>query len=189
MLSCITATWSCITCAEFRLVASSRAEIKRHDLHTMTRAKAVCNSLRRGPLHRAELVCKDAIYKNANNDGRYRGDLCLRKEGTRGIERGRRYWFEAITRSYLNSLQLARHGLKFNENSLAIKLLDTTYIGRGWFINPRKCAVSSVSTISLDSVWFRMRPSRKNSFPNSFSCLDFFSSQSTIFYFQMRAQI
>jgi len=52
-----------------------------------------------------------------------------------------------ITCSYLNSLRLARHGLKFNENPPAIKLLDTAHAddaarGEGRFV---KCILSSVT--------------------------------------------
>lgn len=88
-------------------------------------------------------------------EGRGGGDLCLRKEGGRGalesplvsIRGDNTQLFEFAP------ARPARHGLKFNENSPAIKLLDAMYTGAGWFINlaiTRFTAHCGLSSISFD---------------------------------------
>lgn len=75
------------------------------------------------PLHRVELVCKDAIYKNTDNDKRR--DLYQRKKRGR---RGSKLSLVSIRSDNMQLFEFTRHRLKFNENSPAIKLLDAAYI-------------------------------------------------------------
>jgi len=102
------------------------------------------------PLHRVELVCKDAIYKNTNNDKRR--DLYQRKKRGHGKSK---LSLVSIRSDNMQLFEFIRHRLKFNENSSAIKFLDAAYIDEdGSSTSQLRCFIERdmILSISFDFI-------------------------------------